>query len=147
VSDVSPDLLAKIEVEAGEAALNRIWSLDNWAARVDRVMSLRVLEQTADYQLFDLAFDAGRATPDDVRVERRRRPDCIDVRHLAPPPGILDLSGRWWRRADQDGVLFAHRRVLFGARRCDPHSARAMLETLRETLLRLVGDSACGRPA
>jgi hypothetical protein len=141
--DLCLTLLTKIEVPVGSAPLERIWSLDLWLSALRRVKAVKIHEETADYQRFDLVFDAGCAELDHVSVERHRHPGLVDVVHLRPPPGINALSATWWTEPGQGAVLFAKRRILIDESNYTPALARKMFRLLRENLETLVGETSC----
>ena len=140
MSELCLNLLTKIVVPAGSAPLEQIWSVDHWLSSLPRVISMDCQADTADYQRFDLVFDADRPSPDRITVERRRYPDAIDVVHLSPPPGVNSLRATWWTDSSQRDVLFAKRCILLDESEYSPALARKMFSLLRENLELLIGD-------
>lgn len=138
MSDLCLNLLTRINTAAGDAPLDRIWSLDLWLASLARIKAIHRLEERADYQRFDLVFDAGRAQPDRVSVERHRRENAVEVVHLVPPPGVKGLTATWWTEPAQGAVLFARRRILLAEDDYSPALARKMFGLLRENVETLI---------
>ncbi|MFK7874169.1 MAG: hypothetical protein AB8B71_00095 [Paracoccaceae bacterium] len=141
--DLCLNLLTKITVPDAQNALDQIWSLDHWAASLDRVLDVKVEEATQTRQVFELRFDAGREVPDTVRVERFRKNGEIGVVHTTPPPGITALSAVWWSEPEHPGVIFAKRKINMRPNDYTPQIARHMFGLLKENLHRLVGTHEC----
>lgn len=139
MAELSLSLLTRQAVKPGSSPLVQIWSLDHWLNSLDRVCGIRRISVNAERQHFILQFDAGRAKPDQVEVERLRLPDRIRVIHRVPPPGVLALSAQWWTEATHPDVLFASRNLLVDEDAYSPAMARSMFALLRENLNKLTG--------
>jgi hypothetical protein len=138
MADVCLNLLTKIEYSEQIDPLENIWSLQHWCKNLDRVKAISKKEETQNYQRFELIFDADRDQPDCVEIERFRRKNEIEVKHIIPPPGIHALSAKWWICPEQGNILFAKRKILIDASAYTPVLARKMFFLLRANLEKLI---------
>lgn len=141
--EVCLHLLTKMVVPADSDPIERIWSIDNWVASLDRVIDIRVSLDSDLRQRFTLTFDAGRDVSDLVEVERIRTAAEIEVTHLVPPPGIKTLSARWWCEGISKKEVFARRTIVMDKGSYSADKAIHMFRILRENLLKLVEHKAC----
>jgi len=132
------NFIASREIDDREAALARIWSVDHWIKTLGRVRSIRVREETEDRQIFELEFDAGNATVDEVIVRRTRDSQCIWVEHIVPPPGIAALKARWWVEPEGHPRLYVHRKITMSQAAATPEKLRNIYRILRETITALL---------
>lgn len=133
-------LLTKVNVVDSERALDKIWSVENWNNKLQRVLNIEVLNRTERYQRFILKFDAGNESPDFVEVERTRMNNSILVSHITPPPGVNSLTAKWWYETDIPQIIFARRTLLISAEKCSSDKIRYMFGVLRDNLIMLVNE-------
>jgi len=143
MDEVCLHLLTKVDVPIKSDPLDKIWSIDNWIASLNRVIDVNVYLDNAQRQLFLLTFDAGRDVPDQVEVERIRTRNVIQVKHLVPPPGLKALSALWWCEENAKKELFARRTIVMDKCNFSNEKTMRMFRILRENTLKLVGHKPC----
>lgn len=141
--DVCLNLLTGQRVFSGTLALERIWSLNNWLSSVGRVKNVDISVDTPDRQIFRLCFDADRAQPDEIEVERLFKGSSIEVIHRVPPPGICSLSARWWAEDSNQGMVYARRKIIMKRTDYSPEIGRKMFRLMKENLSSLLKDVTC----
>ncbi len=134
MSDICLNLVTCMVIPEGLRPLDRIWSLEHWQKSLNRVQRVVQKKSSDEYQRFELVFDAGLLTPDLVEVERYRREKEIEVTHLVPPPGIKELSAKWWVESKNQDRIFARRKVIIDESEYTPAKARKMFRILRENM-------------